>query len=225
MEHNRQRSIVPGIILIGLGVLFLLNNYHIDIGDWFMLGVGIAFIVAYFRKKKTGFLIAGLILSYLGSIIFLNNTRIIDEHLFGSLVLTALGLAFLTVYFVKKKTGFVFPGLILPAVGIYNFIIELKSVNASEAWPLIFMTLSAAFLLIFIFEFKTYGFRPLIPSLILFFIGALAFLTIRGIIDEQMWRYSLRMIRSLWPVLLILAGIAVIFKNIIPKGHDGQDDH
>ncbi|MBZ4646954.1 MAG: hypothetical protein PWR27_540 [Petroclostridium sp.] len=214
MEQNRQKGIVPGVILIGLGILFLLNNYNIDIGDWFVLGVGVAFIIAYFTKRKTGFLIAGLILSYLGSLIFLNNTRLIDEELFGSLVIIMLGLAFLTVYFVKKKTGFVFPGFILPAIGIYNYVMSLENVKQSEVWPLIFMTLAMAFLLIFIFEFKTLGYKPLIPSVILFAAGSLAFMTIRGIIDKEMWVVFLRWMRNFWPLLLILAGILVIFKNL-----------
>lgn len=213
MENNRQRSIVPGIILIGLGILFLLNNYNIDIGDWFVLGIGIIFIIAYFTKKKTGFLIAGLILSYLGSLIFLNSTRIIHEELFGSLVLIVLGLAFLTVYFVKRKTNFIFPGFILPAVGAYTFVMGMENVKNTEVWPLIFMNLSIAFLLIFILGFKTYGFKPLISCIFLFLIGSLAFMTTRGIINEEMWRYTLKIVRSFWPVLLIIAGLMVLIKN------------
>ncbi|MDK2932562.1 MAG: hypothetical protein PWP27_372 [Clostridiales bacterium] len=217
MEQNRQKGVVPGVILIGLGILFLLRNYNINIRDWFLLGIGIAFIIAYFIKKKAGFLITGLILSYFGSLIFLNSTRLIKQQTFGSLVLVALGLAFLTVYFAKKKTGFIFPGFILPAIGIYNYIMGMNFIEQSEIWPLIFMTLATAFLLIFIFEFRTLGYKPLVTSLILFGIGLLSFMTIRGIIEKQMWINVLYWLRYFWPVLLIIAGVLVILKNLSIK--------
>ncbi|NLY42519.1 MAG: hypothetical protein GX066_00765 [Clostridiaceae bacterium] len=217
MEQNVRKGIVPGIILIGIGILFLLNNFRIEVGDWIVLGIGIIFIIAYFTKKQTGFLIAGLILSYIGTIIFLNNTLRISQEKFGALFLIALGLAFLTIYFMKKKAGFIIPGFILPAIGAYKFIISMDKFSNRDLWPLIFMTLAAAFLLIFLFEYKAYGAKPLVVSLILFGVGVLGFMTVRGYIDTNMWKLLLGWLRKLWPVLFIIAGLMLIFKNMSEK--------
>jgi len=217
MEQNVRKGIVPGIILIGLGILFLLNNFKIEVGDWIVLGIGIIFIIAYFTKKQTGFLIAGLILSYLGSIILLNNMRLISQQLFGALFLIALGLAFLTIYFIKKKSGFVFAVFILLAIGAYKFITSMERFRNEDLWPLIFMTLAVAFLFIFLFEYKTYGMKPLIMSLISFGIGVLGFMMVRGFIDPNTWRLIFRWIGKLWPVLFILAGLMLIFRNMFGK--------
>ena len=213
MTQKHSKGIVPGVILIGLGILFFLNNYNIDIGDWFILGIGIVFLVAYITKKKTGFLVTGLILSYFGGLIFLENLDFINGHLFGALFLTALGAAFLTVYFIKKKLGFIFPGFILLAVGIYAVVTKVADVGQRELWPLIFMLLAIAFLSIFALEFRRLGYRPLIPALILFVAGVLAFMTTGGIITPDGWFDFLRMLSRFWPLLLIIAGVSIIFKN------------
>lgn len=217
MDQNQKKNIVPGLILIGLGILFLLQNfmrnYNIDVGDWFVLGMGLVFIVAYFTKRKTGFLVAGLIISYLGSFILLNNLHIVDRQLFWAIFLMTLGFIFLIVYFFRKELGFVFPGLFLSAIGVYSLVLKITHTTQARMWPLFFMILAMACLLLFVFEFKRWGFKPLIPSLLLFAVGLLGFMTIQGMISYDMWIEYLYYARNFWPVLLVFAGVVIIIKN------------
>ncbi len=211
--EKKSNTFVAGIILIGLGILFFLNNFHISIDDWFFLAIGVGFLIAYYTKKNTGFLIVGLIMSYIGSLIFISNLNIIDEDLFGGLLLVVIGVAFLTIYFIKKRVGFIYPGFILPAIGAYSIVMIKVDETQSELWPLIFMILAVAFLFIFIFEYKRLGYRPLIPAFILFFIGFFSFMIVKGVISQEMWLQTVELISRYWPVLLIGAGVSVIFKH------------
>ncbi len=217
-ERNYKKNIFPGILLILIGVLFLLNNYNINTGDWFVLGVGLVFLVAYFTKqKKTGFLVTGCILAYLGTLILLSNLQIINRHLFGAIFLMTLGAAFLTVYFAKHKSGFLLPGLILPGLGIYSIVIETTSVSQSKLWPLFFMILATVCLLLFVLEFKQWSYKPLIPAIIFFGIGVLGFMAVYEMIDRTMWLQTIDIVKSFWPILLVFAGIVVIIQNIKKK--------
>ncbi len=211
--EKKSNTFVIGIILIGLGILFFLNNFNISIDDWFFLAIGVGFLIAYYTKKNTGFLIVGLILSYIGSLIFISNLNIIDEDLFGGLLLIVIGIAFLTVYFIKKRVGFIYPGFILPAIGAYSIVMIIFDGTQSELWPLIFMTIAIAFLFIFVFEYRHLGYRPLIPAVVFFMIGFFAFMIIKGVISQDMWFKTVELISRFWPVLLIGAGVSVIFKH------------
>ena len=47
--------------------------------------------------------------------------------------------------------------------------------------------------------------------------GVLGFMTVRGYIDTNMWKLLLGWLRKLWPVLFIIAGLMLIFKNMSEK--------
>jgi len=210
MNDVKQRNMILGIILICVGVLLFLHNFHIHIRDVLLLGVGIVLFSFYFIKKKTGFLLAGIILMCIGIAQFLYSMRFIDEDIFKALFFTLLGVAFLILYFVKKQVGYIFPGFILLAFGIYFYIMQIRFVDKEVMWPLIFMIMSAAFLFIFVFEFQRLGYKPLVVSVLLLLAGTLAFLTVRGIIDKKVWE-------NFWPVLLVTAGVLVIVYSLFHK--------
>ncbi len=217
MQWFTSRRNIPGIILIGLGLLFLMINYNIDIRTWLVLVIGIIFLIYYFIKKRTEFLILGLLISYLGSVIFLKTTKLVTGNVFAPTLLILLGVIFLIVYFLKKKGWSLYPGVIFPAIGIYQYILTLDTVNKAETWPLIFMNLSIAFLIIFIFEFKNQGYKPLIISLIFFSMGVFAFLTSKGFIDKRIWAGVTGLFKKLWPLILIIVGIIFMLKSSIKR--------
>lgn len=217
MIKSVKKGIVPGIILIGLGILLFLQNFHINTRDWILLGIGIVFLISYIFNRKNGLLITGIILSYFGAVQLLESFRLIRKAVYNPVILIALGLAFLTLYFVRKRTpvGFIFPGFILPAVGAYWYMMIEKSTDQAQIWPLIFMFIAVSFLCIFIFEFERFGFNPGIVAVGFFIVGVLGFLSTRGIISKQIWE-------DYWPVLLIVAGVVVMFMRSVHP-HEKKD--
>ncbi len=60
------RNLLPGLILIVLGALFLLAR-NVSLSGWIWLaGIGAIFILAYFTSRNYGLLIVGCILAGLG---------------------------------------------------------------------------------------------------------------------------------------------------------------
>jgi|GEM_PF-2094851 len=210
MNSDKKKSVILGFILVIFGVLFLLHEFNIDVSDWLLLALGIIFLIAYFMKKKTGYFFWGTIITYIGAAQFMIGMKLVHDSMREALYLAAFGLSFLTIYFVKKKSKLIFPGFILLALGIYASIMEMDGINPREMWPLIFMIMSAAFLFIFIFEFKSLGFKPLIASVSLLAAGIVAFLIAKDIIDKEIFY-------NYWPVLLIIAGFIVILRSLFKK--------
>ena len=54
-EYDRRRThrVLPGLIMIGLGVLFFIGQF-VPIGDWMLLILGLAFLVSYFVTRRDG---------------------------------------------------------------------------------------------------------------------------------------------------------------------------
>jgi hypothetical protein len=68
-KHNMRRrgGFVGGAILVVIGLMSLINNIvPLDLGMWFLVGLGIIFMTAAFVTRKQGFLIPGGILSGIG---------------------------------------------------------------------------------------------------------------------------------------------------------------
>ena len=66
MNSARRNQMLPGLILIALGVLFLLSrNLNLGGSIW-LIGVGAIFLLAYFTSRSYGWLIPGCILVGLG---------------------------------------------------------------------------------------------------------------------------------------------------------------
>ncbi len=65
MNRSQMNQILPGLILIALGILFLLGRTALS-GAVFLGGLGAIFIIAYFGTRKYGWLIPGCILAGLG---------------------------------------------------------------------------------------------------------------------------------------------------------------
>jgi uncharacterized membrane protein HdeD (DUF308 family) len=55
-RHKDSGKLIGGLIVLGLGVIFLLSAYDIlnwsRIWPWILIIVGVALIIAYFHEKK-----------------------------------------------------------------------------------------------------------------------------------------------------------------------------
>ena len=105
-KKNRSKMLV-GIIFILLGVYFLLINLGLWkglAGNLFLVVLGISFIAAfYISGKAVGFLIPGLVLTLVGLVLALLQSGLVEENKFWPLIVTAVGVSFVAVYFLGTR--------------------------------------------------------------------------------------------------------------------------
>jgi hypothetical protein len=103
MANNRQNW--WGWLLVGLGVLFLLQNIGLMFANWIwgavFIAAGVVFLWAYQQDNNRWWaLIPGFTLLGLGTLVLFE--RMLGER-GGSVFLGAIGLGFLAVYFVRRS--------------------------------------------------------------------------------------------------------------------------
>jgi hypothetical protein len=84
-RHKRVTAVVFGVILIGLGALFLLQNFGLfeagDIGSWWpviLIGFGVSSLIA---PKDAGASAGGAVLTGIGTYFLLRKFDVIDWRL------------------------------------------------------------------------------------------------------------------------------------------------
>lgn len=142
-----QRNLVPGLILIGLGVfLFVVQMTGVG-AEAIVAVIGAGFLVAYAATRAYGFLVPGGIMTGLG-------LGIIWEVQYGGgggAVLIGLGLGFLSIYLVdaaarRTPAGWwpLIPGGILATIGV---LVEAGRegllADISRLWPIILIVIGA----------------------------------------------------------------------------------
>lgn len=125
--NNRNNS-VWGFILIGLGILFLLNQLHFlrPLGFIADLIWAAAFVVggslvynAYTHDKALWKLITAYVMAAIGGLIALDAIFPRADDLGGAYVMFAIALPFLYVYFNdKEKWWALIPGGIMASIGL-----------------------------------------------------------------------------------------------------------
>jgi hypothetical protein len=139
MDRSSMNRMLPGLILIALGVIFLLSRTFVALSGAVLLGgLGALFIFAYFATRKYGWLIPGSILAGLG---------------FGELIgwsSLGLGLGFIGIFvidvIVRGKSHWwpLIPGVIitLDALGDRaNVVIAPLRNLISNWWPLLLIVI------------------------------------------------------------------------------------
>jgi hypothetical protein len=139
MNPARRNSILPGLILIGLGVLFLVGR-SVYLGGWiWLVGLGAVFIIAYLSSRSYGLLIPGCILVGLGLGDALGQSSL------------GLGLGFVAIFvvdtLVKGRASHwwpLIPGVIIAGDALANTRIgalgTLRSIT-TDWWPLLLIGL------------------------------------------------------------------------------------
>ena len=135
--QTRRGRLIPGLILILLGIAFLLRNYF-EIGPGLILILaGLVFLVPYVLTRWYGLLIPGMILLGLG-------IGLLYERGFRTDVTVPLGLglgfiAIFVVDFIATRTMRwwpLIPGVILALVGIVGVFPEAQ-VWLEKGWPVL----------------------------------------------------------------------------------------
>ena len=156
-ERQRTARILPGLIMIGLGVLFLLGQF-LPIGDWFLLILGISFLVSYFVTRRDGLLWPAGVLTGLGVATLVSDALRLDGPLQAGATLLGLSAGFFSIYLIDH--------------------IFTPPTPQAPLWA---------------------GAGTGLAGIIFTLIGL-------GYLSENVWG----LLGQLWPIILILAGIATI---------------
>lgn len=136
MGDKTSRPVVPGLILIVLGVLFLLSNFGaLDLDwevlwTWIIILIGVIFWLGFiFDRSKDGLIMPGTVLLVVG--IVFNVSARYDwapmEDLWPFFIL-APALGFYLMYLLgKRDRGVLVPAIILTVIGLV-FLMSTSSV-------------------------------------------------------------------------------------------------
>ncbi len=137
MNEQRNKAIVPGVLLIALGVVFLLWQFLPFGGAVLLFLLGVGFLVTYFAwQRHIGFLIPGAILTGLSIATALWQGKDNNWPYF----LVMLGLAFFAIWLFgtrgEQNHWPLWPGTILFVLGI-GFWLTTRGVLPWSLWDLI----------------------------------------------------------------------------------------
>lgn len=172
------------------------------------------------NEKRNG-LIGGLILIIIG--LFALVAQFVDLSAFGNIGLyfmAGLGAIFLLWGIVSREAGLIIPGGILSGLG-WGIVLAAGPLgdrfNASEGGLFMLAFAGGWFaitLLTAIFTEETHWWA-LIPGSIMALVGL-------AVAYEGVFMAALELLGTIWPIFLIIAGIAVLFS--VRRGKDDADE-
>ena len=201
--------ILMGTILIGAGILFLLQTLNILSNVWgiililsFLIGSGIFFYVYLTDRRHWWSLIPAATLLGLAGTIFADTYIPGLSNLGGSVFLFSIGLSFWVIYLTNLEFWWaIIPGGVLITLGFVT-IAENMIRGDSEA-GVFFLGLAITFLLVAILAKPRENFWwAYIPAGILFILGIFFIGQIKPSINY------------LWPIILIIIGGIILIRNI-----------
>ncbi len=136
MNTNRLR-LIPGLILIALGILFLIAQYF-EAPGLILLFLGLVFLIPYIMTRSYGLLIPGCILAGLGVGILFQRALARGDIT----VLLGLGLGFIAIFVVqlivvgKSHWWPLVPGGILVLLGLAEAVPQGQAL-LEKGWPII----------------------------------------------------------------------------------------
>lgn len=144
---NGPRSTIWAWILIGAGVLLLINSRFDLSGGIFLLGIGAAFLAAYASKRSYGFLVPGMILVGLGIGHIFDDIRLLG--VFGEWNTFWLGMGFVGIFLVdrlgpRQSTSWpLWPGGFLVLFGFWDIAWQIGLLDyewwefVEDWWPVL----------------------------------------------------------------------------------------
>ncbi|MHB1394468.1 MAG: hypothetical protein ACYCYE_15635 [Clostridia bacterium] len=204
-----KRNTTIGVVLILLGISIYLRNFHISTGSMLTTFLGLGLLYTYYIKREEPFIIFGGIFTAIGLMSVLGDIRFFRIDMTFEAVLIVLGIIFTFIYYVKHIHGFIFPGMILPALGIY--FILLRALSDRLASSSIFLLLGFAFYAIYFIAYMGRSSWPLMIASILLLMGILSYAFSLKVLTWNMvqlkWDY-------IWPLLMIAAGILLLLNRL-----------
>ena len=144
--NTKNARVIPGLMLIIIGVFFLLAQYFEFGPGLFVLLLGVAFLIAFAFSRAYGLLIPGCILAGIG--VGLLFERSMNS---GVTISLGLGLGFIAIFVVQKIFNGdshwwpLVPGGILVVLGIAEAVPQ-GQVLIEKGWPVILILVGLAIL-------------------------------------------------------------------------------
>ena len=202
-----ESRILWGSLLILGGVLFLLQNLGMfEVGGVFwgiLFGLaGVFFLSIFFQNQANWWsIIPGFTLLGISAQVILDQfAPKLAEMSGGAIVLGAIGVSFLLVYFADRQNWWA-----LIPMGVLLTLALVSSLDAFtqiDTGGIFFMGLGATFALVALIPRGSETRWAWIPAGILFVLGVFVFAA-----DEALLAY-------LWPSALILVGVYLIFRSM-----------
>ncbi len=150
-----------------------------------------------------------LALITLGVVFLLGN--LVPERGRGSLVVLGIGAAFLIGRVTTGRYGYAVPAGILLAVGTYLGLQDVQTFQPMRGGGLFFVLLGLGFGLVYLIGMRPTAVWPLFPASVLIGLGLLLFgVASFGALASMSW------IVSYWPVVLVLLGMWLLFRDSLP---------
>ena len=163
MMSTHKHSIWPGLILIVIGALLLVNKlvpYSIgwyEIYPLILMALGVLIFISVIGKQDKGAVFFGTFLVLLGLFFFLRNFDIIPYYYMREvwpIFLIILGLSFVSVFITKPYDwGVLIPGGILLFLGIVFLLRKLHIIYLdigdiiADYWPVILIIIGGGIIL------------------------------------------------------------------------------
>ncbi|MFQ5825000.1 MAG: LiaI-LiaF-like domain-containing protein [bacterium] len=155
---EREKSYIPGIILIVIGTFLLLHQLDVFYLRWrnifpiILLALGTLFFISIITRKDKGAAFPATVLIVLGLFFFLRNYGYfsVDYYFyeweeFWPIFLIAFGLGFIVLYFFKPEDwGVLIPGGVLLFFGVLFFLRTTGLFywrDFADFWPLILIAI------------------------------------------------------------------------------------
>jgi len=161
---EKQRSVIPGIMLVVVGVLFLLHQMGVFFLRWrnlypiLMLTLGLLLFISLPRREDKGVIFPATVLTILGAFFMLRNFDIFsfDYYFynpghFWPIFLVAFGVGFIALFQVRRNDwGLLVPGGIMTFLGVVFFLRELGFYfwdDLVDYWPVVLILIGCAMIL------------------------------------------------------------------------------
>lgn len=200
-----------GIFLIFIGLLFLLLNLRVLPFEWLLFMLSIGILIGYFVKRHLGYLVLGLVLLGISSIMLLNKYIFIGIDIENFLFLWIFGVISLILYGKQKSKALLIIGMLLIALGVNNLVEELieKDVN----W-ILYLTFGVAFYMIYLIGYRKSKVEwPKHLGIIMIVISLFSLLSSQKIFTLSFWKFVLYLL----PILLIAIGVKIIYSAVKQK--------
>lgn len=165
-EEKKSRSLLPGLILIAIGIFILVRKFDIydlrfrDILPFALIAIGIWFFYRLFAQSNRSAAFPGTLFLLLGVFILLGRYsytfwRLYDFHEFWPIILIIVGLAFLAQFFARPKDwGLLIPCGALVLVGSaflarnmgWYYVYDLEY-YLQQYWPIALILIGVALIL------------------------------------------------------------------------------
>ena len=212
MKRLRYR-LIWGALLVGIGLLLLLQNFNIlgflwgGVWAFLFAAGGAAFLVVFLSHPNNWWaVVPGFALLAIGALIGLGTFfPWLEEVVGGSLFLGAIGLSFWVVYLRSREQWWaIIPGGVLLTLATVAGL--SSTLPGAETGGIFFLGLAATFGLLYLLPTPQGRMNwAIIPAAVLFVIGLIV-----TVATSSLFRY-------IWPAALILVGLWLIYRVFRPR--------